>query len=110
MQNILGLRARKAFTIGLCPQVEYLDAKLGRRGHVGIQGSLPLTAPPGGSSSSSDAPAAIQVDVVDLETRIRNVYTGASPPGTCHSYCDASTPCCALLLSAYHVCPHVRLI
>ena len=49
-----------------------MDAKLGRRGHVSIHGSLPVTA-----QRSSNAPnKAIQADVVDLELRIRNVYTG----------------------------------
>ena len=49
-----------------------MDAKLGRRGHVGIHGSLPM----GAQASSSTSPSAIHISVVDLETRIRNVYTG----------------------------------
>lgn len=49
-----------------------MDAKLGRRGHVSIHGSLPITAEGTGDRPSS----AIQADVVDLELRMRNVYTG----------------------------------
>lgn len=59
-------------------QVEYLDAKLGRRGHVNVHGSLPMSTqqPQTLAADSANPGSALSIEVVDLETRIRNVYTG----------------------------------
>lgn len=68
-------------------QVEGLEARVGRRGHIKVRGGLPVT--PSSTSASSVAPPVepsgtdrgavpegINVAVQGLELRVRNVYTG----------------------------------
>ena len=68
-------------------QVEGLEARVGRRGHIKVRGGLPMTPP----SPTSQPPAftpdpvgadkgatedGINIAVQGLELRVRNVYTG----------------------------------
>ncbi len=84
-------------------QVEGLEARVGRRGHIKVRGGLPVT--PSSTSASPVAPPVepsgtdrgavsegINVAVQGLELRVRNVYTGqqilVSVDG--HTYGDGS--------------------
>ncbi|KAL0030394.1 hypothetical protein WJX79_000988 [Trebouxia sp. C0005] len=68
-------------------QVEGLEARVGRRGHIKVRGGLPVTpsstsvspAGPAVEPSGTDrgaVPEGINVAVQGLELRVRNVYTG----------------------------------
>jgi hypothetical protein len=68
-------------------QVEGLEARVGRRGHIKVRGGLPVTpsstsaspaAPPVEPSGTDRgaAPEGINIAVQGLELRVRNVYTG----------------------------------
>lgn len=84
MQNA---SARTQLRIAVCLQVEGLEARVGRRGHIKVRGGLPVTpssssaspvAPPVEPSGTDRgaAPEGINVAVQGLELRVRNVYTG----------------------------------
>ncbi|KAK9804274.1 hypothetical protein WJX72_004315 [[Myrmecia] bisecta] len=60
-------------------KVEWLEARVGRRGHIRVKGSLPLRPPPSqmADSRSADAIASgMSLEVAGLEMRMRNLYTG----------------------------------
>ena len=60
-------------------QVETLEAKAGRKGHIKLKGSLPV-GPEAGQEASGHH-AGLHLDVQALELRSRNLYTGTWPPG-----------------------------
>lgn len=72
----------------VCPKVEGLEARVGRRGHIKVRGGLPVTpsAPPLPSALVADPTGqgkeaeedGISVGIQALELRVRNVYTGKS--------------------------------
>lgn len=70
-------------------QVEGLEARVGRRGHIKVRGGLPV-APSSPSLPSVPVPEpssqgkeaeedGININVQALELRVRNVYTGCCP-------------------------------
>jgi hypothetical protein len=86
-------------------QVEGLEARVGRRGHIKVRGGLPVT--PSSSSASPVAPPVepsgtdssavlegINVAVQGLELRVRNVYTGQQILVSIHGHTtgDGSLP------------------
>lgn len=77
-------------------QVEGLEARVGRRGHIKVRGGLPVTPsatsptplPPSTDPASQDVtPDGITVAVQGLELRVRNIYTGVC------LVCKNSHPC-----------------
>ena len=60
-------------------QVETLEAKAGRKGHIKLKGSLPVGPEPG--QAASGHPSGLHLDVQALELRSRNLYTGAVTAG-----------------------------
>ena len=72
----------------MCPKVEGLEARVGRRGHIKVRGGLPVTPsaasppsapvlePTGQDKEAEDE--SISIGIQALELRVRNVYTGGS--------------------------------
>ena len=65
-----------------CLQVDTLEAKAGRKGHIKLKGTLPLD-----SQSSAASQAGLHLDVHGLEVRSRNLYTGAHLRTLPHARC-----------------------
>ena len=93
----------------VCTQVDALEARAGKKGHIRLRGTLPLNpagAAPAHTTGPADAPAAsadpaaakhagpapqgLHLDVQGLELRARNLYTGA--PQRCSAACRALSP------------------
>lgn len=72
----------------MCPKVEGLEARVGRRGHIKVRGGLPVTpcSPPLPSAAVLETTGqdkegedeSISIGIQALELRVRNVYTGGS--------------------------------
>ena len=56
-------------------QVETLEAKAGRKGHIKLRGSLPV-GPEASPEASHHSPGGLHLDIQALELRSRNLYTG----------------------------------